>query len=86
MTALFVRAASCPVPEPAVPAITDPATMSAADRRDEVASILACGLLRCVRLSRSRTSAPPEKVSDSGNIGLELGEHSRLTVVNRPRG
>jgi len=69
-----------------VPAITDPATMTPAERRAEVAHILACGLIRYVRAARARASSPPRESTDSGDIALELGEHSRLTVVNRPRG
>lgn len=69
-----------------MPAITDPATISATDRRAEVARILACGLVRYVRAARTRESSPPAESIDSGNTALELGEHSRLTVVNRPRG
>lgn len=69
-----------------MPAITDPTTMSAADRRAEVARILACGLVRYVGAARARASSPPGESADSGNIALELGEQSRLTVVNRPRG
>lgn len=67
-------------------AITDPATMSAVERRAEVGRILACGLIRCVRAARARASSPPAESADSGDIALELGEPSRLTVVNRPRG
>lgn len=67
-------------------AIADPTTMSAADRRTEVARILACGLVLYVRAARTRASSSPSESSDSGNIALELGEPSRLTVVNRPRG
>ncbi|MCL4199589.1 MAG: hypothetical protein KJZ69_19000 [Phycisphaerales bacterium] len=66
--------------------ITDPVTISAAERRAEVACILACGLIRYVRAARARTSSPPAKSADSSDIALELGEPSRLTVVNRPRG
>ncbi len=69
-----------------MPAITDPAAMTAPERRAEVVRILAYGLVRCVRASRARTSSPPAESADSGDIALELGEHSRLTVVNRPRG
>lgn len=69
-----------------MPAITDPTTMSAAERRAEVAGILACGLVRYVRAARARASPPPAKSADSGDIALELGEPARLTVVNRPRG
>gem|GEM_PF-4315676 len=67
-------------------AITDPATMSATERRAEVARILACGLVRYVRAVRKRASSTPTQSTDSGNIALELGEPLRLTVVNRPRG
>ncbi len=69
-----------------MPATTDPATMSVAERRAEVARILACGLTRYVRSARVRASSPPAESADSGDIALELGEPSRLTVVNRPRG
>lgn len=69
-----------------MPPITDPATMSAAERRTEIARILACGLVRYARAARARASSPPAQSADSGDIALELGEPSRLTVVNRPRG
>ncbi len=69
-----------------MPTTTDPATISPADRRAEVARILACGVVRHVRAARTRASTPPAESTDSGNIALELGEPSRLTVVNRPRG
>lgn len=63
-----------------MPAITDPSTVSAAERRTEVACILACGLVRCLRAARARASLPPAESGDSGDIALELGEHSRLAA------
>lgn len=69
-----------------MPAITDPSTMSVAERRAEVARLLACGLIRHARAAKARASSPPAESADSGDVALELGEPSRLTVVNRPRG
>lgn len=69
-----------------MPAITDPVTMSDAERRAEVARMLACGLVRYTRAARARASSPSAESADSGDIALELCEHSRLTVVTRPRG
>ena len=61
---------------------TDPHTMTPKDRRDEIASILALGL---VRASSLLTTSP--KVSDSSPEGLEDREDADLSVGNtNPQG
>ena len=69
------------MPERAVDTTRNPESMTVAERRDEVASILAHGLVRSVRDARNRTSSPVKKVSESGEDGLELGGQSSLTVA-----
>ncbi len=64
----------------------DPETMTADDRRLEVASILATGLLRCVRRAKApvpdaSTEPPPES-----QIGLDLPSETRLSVAQQPVG
>ncbi len=61
---------------------TDPQTMTPQERRDEIASILALGLVRA-------SSLPPTfpKVSDSSPEGLEDREDADLSVGNtNPQG
>ena len=72
------------MPERAVDASRNPESMTIDERSDEVASILARGLVRSVRDARSRTSSPVKKVLESGEDGLELGDHAGLTVAPRP--
>lgn len=64
----------------------NPETMTVAERRAEVASILARGLLRTVRNAKSGTSLAVQKVSESGDSGLDLPTHSPLSVAPRPAG
>ena len=60
-------------------ATADPDSMTTAERRREVASILAQGLLRRVRAARETLSkAPPNR--------LEPGPGSRLSVAPQPAG
>lgn len=66
--------------------IRNPETMTVAERRAEVASILARGLLRSARLSRSRTSLAFQKVSEVGENGLDLPGDLPLSVARRPAG
>lgn len=64
----------------------DPETMTERERRDEVASILAAGLLRCVR-SAMQPPADADKTSPSGpRNGLDLYSKTRLSVAQRPTG
>ena len=74
------------MPERAVDTTRKPETMTVAERRAEVTSILARGLVRTVRLARSRTSPNLEKISKAGEDGLELGKHAGLSVAPRPAG
>jgi len=58
----------------------DPESMTAEQRRLEVANILACGLLRCVRMAKTAES-PPRKTSQNR---LEVPVETRLSVAPRP--
>lgn len=61
---------------------TDPQTMTPQERRDEIASILALGL---VRASSLHMASP--KVSESSPEGLEDRDHADLSVGNtNPQG
>lgn len=57
--------------EPAVDTAFGPETMTVAERRAEVASILVVGLVRAVRLARVGPSPPVERVSQAGSRGLD---------------
>jgi hypothetical protein len=64
----------------------DPETMTADERRLEVASILAVGMLRRVRHLKAphldaRQTSPP-----GAQIGLDLPAETRLSVAQRPAG
>lgn len=72
------------MPERAVDTTRKPESMTVAERRDEVASILARGLVRTVRDARNRTSFPVKKVSEAGRDGLELRDYGGLTVAPQP--
>jgi hypothetical protein len=66
--------------------IRDPETMTADERRHEVASILAAGLLRRVRMSKTTVSdAVPESPPES-QLGLDLPSKTRLSVAQQPVG
>jgi hypothetical protein len=65
---------------------TDPESMTAEERRREVASILANGLLRRLRASESAASSPAKTVSKGSKTGLELPAETRLSVAPRPGG
>jgi hypothetical protein len=66
-----------------------PAEVAPAQRREELVAILAAGLVRLIRASEAPTGAPAdamasipaEKLSESGEIGLELSGETRLSVV-----
>jgi len=62
----------------------NPETMTAEERRSEVADLLASGLLRAVRNARSRTSSVSEKVSDSAETCLDSSGDLPLSVAQRP--
>jgi len=64
----------------------DPDSMTAEERRLEVASILARGLLRRVRVANIDESDTPKKVSAGPQIGLDLSAKTRLSVAQRPAG
>lgn len=64
----------------------NPETMTVAERRGEVARILARGLVRSVRNAKSGTSLAVQKVSESGDSGLDLPTDSPLSVAPRPAG
>ena len=61
----------------------DPESMTAEERRREVAAILASGLLRRVRAA---ASSPAKTVSKGSKTGLELPAQTRLNVAPRPGG
>lgn len=60
----------------------DPESMTEVERRDEVASILARGLVRAVAAARARAGIRP----DCRPTCLELSGDSRLSVAPRPGG
>lgn len=64
----------------------DPQTMTECERRDEVASILAAGLLRCVRATKSSPADADETSSPGPENGLDLPSKTRLSVAQRPTG
>lgn len=64
----------------------EPETMNEAERRRELASILARGLLRSIRHARSCRVRAIEKVSEAGDSGLDLSANSPLSVAPRPAG
>ncbi|MDQ7014662.1 MAG: hypothetical protein Q9O74_12335 [Planctomycetota bacterium] len=64
----------------------NPESMTVAERRAEIASILARGLVRTVRIANSGTSSTVQKVSESGDSGLDLPTDSPLSVAPRPAG
>lgn len=67
----------------------NPESMTADERRAEVAGLLARGLLRAVRDARSRTSSASEKVSESGESSetcLDSSGDLPLSVAQRPTG
>jgi len=65
---------------------TNPESMTADERRLEVASILAGGLLRRVRMAKTPASSPPKTISEMSRNRLELPAETRLSVAPRPAG
>lgn len=67
--------------EPAMISTCDPQSMTADERRLEVASILATGLLRRIRAIQSMPSDSVKTSSPQPQIGLDLSAKTRLTVA-----
>ena len=61
----------------------DPESMTSEERRLEVTSILARGLLRCILLARAGDPRSLERVSKKSQNGLDLPAESRLSVARR---
>ncbi len=64
----------------------DPESMTEAERRDEVVSILARGLVRSVVANRARTSRVSGELANCGPTCLELPGDLPLSVASRPGG
>jgi hypothetical protein len=64
----------------------EPETMTADERRTEVASILAAGLLRRVRHLKTSNPDARQTSSQGSGIGLDLPPETRLSVAERPAG
>ncbi|MCO6435720.1 MAG: hypothetical protein J5J06_01370 [Phycisphaerae bacterium] len=60
--------------------------LSPGDRRREVASILAKGVVRWHRTARTTGNLDAQESSPRGEIALELSRETRLSVVNGTRG
>ncbi|MFB3894364.1 MAG: hypothetical protein ACE15C_20360 [Phycisphaerae bacterium] len=67
-------------------AIPDPETMTADERRLEVADILAGGLLRRVLAARAAMSSAGQIVAEVPEKRLDAPAESRLSVAQRPGG
>ncbi len=65
---------------------TDPESMTAEERRREVAAILANGLLRRLRAAESAACTPAKEVSERPGNRLELPAETPLSVAPRPAG
>jgi len=74
------------MPSRTIDTTRNPESMTVAERRAEIAHILARGLIRVVRNARSGTSLTVQKVSESGGSGLDLPADSPLSVAPRPSG
>ena len=64
----------------------EPETMTETERRRELASIFARGLLRSIRHARACNTRAAEKDSEAGDTGLDLSANSPLSVAPRPAG
>jgi len=62
----------------------DPESMTSDERRGEAASILAQGLVRCVRASRAGDLATTDASVEDAQIALDLPAETRLSVAPRP--
>jgi len=65
---------------------TNPESMTADERRLEVANILANGLLRRLRMAETAASSHRETVSKEPRNCLEVPSKTRLSVAPRPGG
>jgi hypothetical protein len=63
-----------------------PDTMTDAECRQEVAAILAGGLLRYLQAAKSAQSPPPETSSEARRKALDVRPETRLSVAQRPAG
>lgn len=66
--------------------LRDPETMTAEERRLEVASILAAGLLSCIRKAKTAIPDARQTSSHGPQTGLDLPSKTRLSVAQRPTG
>jgi hypothetical protein len=64
----------------------NPESMTADERCQEVAAILAGGLLRYLRAAKPPESPPPETSSEARRKGLDVRPETRLSVAQRPAG
>jgi len=64
----------------------NPESMTAGERRAEVACILARGLIRSVRMAKIRASSPEKILPESRQHGLELCGDPSVTVAQRAAG
>ena len=69
-----------------MPTGRNPDHMTADERRDEIASILAVGMLRAARNARRSESAAPNDSAETGSSRLDLCANSPLSVAPRPAG
>ncbi len=69
-----------------MPTGRNPDYMTTDERRREIASILAAGVLRTVRESRRSSSAIADAPTDSAASRLDLCANSPLSVAPRPAG
>ena len=69
-----------------MPTGRNPDHMTADERRHEIASILAAGVLRAVRQSRRCGSTDSIDSPETGNSRLDLCAHSPLSVAPQPAG
>ena len=60
--------------------------LSATDRRREIASILARGVIRWRRRAKASGIIDAQKPTESGENGLELSRETRLSVADATRG
>ncbi len=63
---------------------TDPESMTAEERRLEVASILARGVLRRVRLAKTADSGRHQTVSEASRKLLDISVETGLRVAPQP--
>ena len=62
----------------------NPESMTAVERRAEVAQILAQGLIRCIRTAKTADPVNAQNSSKISQKALELPSKSRLSVAQRP--